>query len=278
MNTELTYNEIMELLPAYVMGALEPEEMLAVDAYVQNNPALQQRVSALEQAAAQIAYAAPDAPLPTEARAHLLTRVRDDLIHDDAPFGTPTVTGAPQPYKQLRRFFDDWRSRLNQRLVFGGALAALVIGLYVSQVQGQLNGLSQQLGAMQVTVVTLDQRAHENEQVLALLSDRSVQLSGVAATVANANAALYVQGDTGVLVVRGLDPLQTSQTYQFWLLVDGTPMPSELIDVQPGEAAVVTVSLPANVQNFGGAAISIEPAGGSRQVTENAIVLQGDVT
>ncbi|MGH2541947.1 MAG: zf-HC2 domain-containing protein, partial [Ardenticatenaceae bacterium] len=30
---ELTYQQVEDNLPAYVLGALEPEEMLAVDAY-----------------------------------------------------------------------------------------------------------------------------------------------------------------------------------------------------------------------------------------------------
>jgi anti-sigma-K factor RskA len=278
MSTELTYDEIMELLPAYVLGALEPDEMSAVDAQVQNNPILQQRVSALEQAAVQLAHLAPNAPLPTDARERLLTRVRDDLTQDIASAAAPTVAAPTAPRQQSRRFFEGWFSGLNRWLVFGGAFAALVIGLYVGQTQGQLNELSQQLSAMRETVVTLDQRAQESEQVLALLSDRSVRLSGATATVASADASLYVQGESGVLVVRGLEPLPTSQTYQLWLLVDGTPMPAELIDVRPDEPVILTVSIPPDAQGFGGAAISVEPAGGSRQVTENAIVLQGDVT
>jgi len=79
MTDELTYTEILDKLPAYALGALEPEEMLAVDAYIKKHEQLLTKLHESEQAAVQLAYLAPTAPLPPEAKAQLLERVRADL-------------------------------------------------------------------------------------------------------------------------------------------------------------------------------------------------------
>ena len=56
MREELSYDEVLDKLPAYALGALEPEEMLAVDAYFRKHENLLTRLERSEQAAAQLAH------------------------------------------------------------------------------------------------------------------------------------------------------------------------------------------------------------------------------
>jgi anti-sigma factor RsiW len=76
MDPELTREEIIEMLPAYVLGALEPDEMLAVEAYLEQHHDLLPRLHSAEEAAAQLAYLAPATPLPDDARDRLMSRVK----------------------------------------------------------------------------------------------------------------------------------------------------------------------------------------------------------
>jgi anti-sigma-K factor RskA len=103
MTNELTYTEILDKLPAYALGALEPEEMLAVDAYLKKHEQLLTKLHESEQAAVQLAYLAPTVPLPPEAKDQLLERVRADLKEkqldqaEAAPAAGPETASQPEP-------------------------------------------------------------------------------------------------------------------------------------------------------------------------------------
>src|SRR5688572_27044407 len=108
---ELSYNQVLDLLPAYALGALEPEEMLAVDAYLNQHQELLIRLRNAEEAAAHLAHAAPPVPLPATAKARLMSRVQADLATPEAtPAKAETVIrpkpAVPTPPQQ------SWWSRL----------------------------------------------------------------------------------------------------------------------------------------------------------------------
>ncbi len=62
-------NDILDLLPGYVLGALEPDEMLQVAAYIEQHPEFEVLVNEAEQALAQVAYLAADCPLAARCEA-----------------------------------------------------------------------------------------------------------------------------------------------------------------------------------------------------------------
>lgn len=285
MSVDLTHTEVLELLPAYVLGVLESDEFVAVAAYLQQHPELQAQLHALESLAAQLAYAAPEAQLPADARQRLLTRARADLAPTAANQHTNNAQSVPmilprseqrsaQPAADRRRFrlagFSRWAA-------FGGAAIAILLALYVGRVQAQLNELNQQIGTMHDMVVGLQEQLRGNQEVIALLVDRDVQLAGTPQSP-GASADFYLAGDRGTLVARGLGPLPATQTYQLWLVIDGTPTPFGIFQAQPGQSAVLTVAVPASARGFAIVDVSIEPAGGSQKITKETIVLRGAVS
>ncbi|MBC8075345.1 MAG: hypothetical protein H7Y32_04660, partial [Chloroflexales bacterium] len=78
MNTEHTYVEMVELLPLYALGTLEPEEMQAVERYLGAHPELAAQLRELEEGIAYLAHSTPTAPLPADAKARLLARVQSE--------------------------------------------------------------------------------------------------------------------------------------------------------------------------------------------------------
>lgn len=74
----MTENEVLQALPAYALNALEPDEMVAVRAFLQSRPDLMQRMESLADAASQMAYAAPSATLPPQLRSRILEVARAD--------------------------------------------------------------------------------------------------------------------------------------------------------------------------------------------------------
>jgi len=74
----LNEGAVAEMLPAYVLGSLEVDEMLAVNDFLAAQPALLARVAELEDAADQLALAAPEVEPPAGAKAGLMARIQAD--------------------------------------------------------------------------------------------------------------------------------------------------------------------------------------------------------
>jgi anti-sigma-K factor RskA len=297
---ELSYNQVLELLPAYALGALEPEEMLAVDAYLNQHQELLIRLRNAEEAAAQLAHAAPLAPLPATAKARLMSRVQADLATPEAtPATTETVVrpkrAMPTPPQQ------SWWGRLRplftSPLWVGVSAAALLILLlslfYIQQLQTQLNGANDQLGQLEERVSELEtanvqlEQANQNllqqmqtDQARLMLianadPDRTLQLSNPEGEP-GAGGTFYVRDDEGLLMWHGLESLPQDKSYQLWLIppAEGAPVPAGLLEMDADTPDWLTVQIPPDAQNFAAVGVSIEPAGGSPAPT-GPIVLHG---
>lgn len=75
----ITYEQVMELLPAYAIGALEVEEQDAVDKYFYLQDELRQRLAASEAATLLLAQNAAHAEMAVDAHERLAARVRSDV-------------------------------------------------------------------------------------------------------------------------------------------------------------------------------------------------------
>jgi anti-sigma-K factor RskA len=296
---ELSYNQILDLLPAYALGALEPEEMLAVDAYLNQHQELLIRLRNAEEAAAHLAHAAPPAPLPETAKARLMSRIQADLATPEATPATaetvirpkPAVPMPPQPswWSRLRSLFTSplWAG------VSAAALLILLLSLfYIQQLQAQLNGANNQLGQLEDRISELEtakvqlEQANQNllqqmqtDQARLMLianadPDRTLQLSNPEGEP-GAGGTFYVRDDEGLLVWRGLEPLPQDKNYQLWLIppAEGAPVPAGLLEIEADTPDWLTVQIPPGAQNFAAVGVSIEPAGGSPAPTGPIVLL-----
>lgn len=287
MSSELTYHQILELLPAYTIGALEPDEMLAVDAYLKDQQDLLSRLRQLEAATTQLAYVAPDTPLPANAKSQLMTRIQAEVAETSV-----TSVAAFQPAPPLRRPVApesslNWLTRLRLTLralnpwaiATGCALLVLILlTVYVSQLQSRLGQMSAQLDTLQTEINQLQQQQQADRHMLALIAntapERVLQLPGTA-ELPQASGIFYSSSDSqGVLILHGLTPLPPDQTYQLWLIpADGPPESAGLLAVPAAGPTWLTVDVPSTARNFAKVGVSLEPAGGSPAPTK--VVLLG---
>ena len=94
-----------------------------------------------------------------------------------------------------------------------------------------------------------------------------------AAPRARASAFLDSQNGRLFLYVENLDPLPPGQTYQIWLIVDGTPVSAGIFDVQPdGSARLNGEPLP-GFEGTVTVAVTVEPEGGVPQPTGPMVLL-----
>lgn len=276
MDPELTREEIIEMLPAYVLGALEPDEMLAVEAYLEQHHDLLPRLHSAAEAAAQLAYLAPATPLPNEAGDRLMRRIRADLR-----LASTSKAASKGWWFTLRH----WFSPLNGWTVAAGAATAalLVMVLYMGQTQSRLNRLTVEVEELHATVHQLQTANSQLEQTnqglqqqlqsdqarLAFIANanpqRSLQVPGTEAAP-QAKGTLYVgNSDQALLLVQGLEPLPGDQTYQLWVASTGQaqPVSAGLVILEPAPANWIPITLPPGVSDLNVVGLSIEPVGGS---------------
>jgi anti-sigma-K factor RskA len=265
MSSDSTENQLLELLPLYALGVLDADEMQDVERQLRDKPALHARLHELEELLAQLAHAAPTAPLPADAQARLMTRVRASLPPQPLPSHSAAqasqVPTAAQPAS--RRGAQRW-SLLRRRVAAVGALAAVVVlALYVGQIQRQLSTLRSELAQVRAATEELRAQVRGSQEQLALLAgaEQTLQLAGLAEP--GASGLFYRTGNQGVLVVSNLPPLAPTQTYQLWLVKNGVPLSVGLLDVQPDQPTAVTVAVPPEAADFVAFDVSVEPAGGS---------------
>jgi anti-sigma-K factor RskA len=307
----LTDTEIQDLLPGYVFDALDPDEMLAVEAFVHDRPEWQARLRSLEMAATSLAHEAPRARLPARTKQQLLLRARAELppelavsgedsalaLQRKARYLAPSPRGLrglraippaqPRPVQTGPGWFGIfWRS-----VAAAGAVAAvLLLAVLVWQLRNQVVQLAAQITTLQAQLTqvqaesaqlqtlntTLQQQIQQmsQERVVLLEPQQHIALAGTA-DAPTASGDFYRRGEEAVLILRGLPPLPPEQTYQLWILPPGggASLPADLFQVQDQTAQSVALIIPPEHANLIGVGVSIEPATGSQ--TPTTIVLLG---
>ncbi|MBX3014945.1 MAG: anti-sigma factor [Caldilineaceae bacterium] len=311
MSTVLTYEQVVELLPAYTLGALEPEEMLAVDDYLEQQRALLARVERLDLATSQLAYGAPSAPLSPQLKLNLMAQVRPEATV--LPPSTSVTQAMPSP-RTSASVADTPRNPLlasraqpplptvgrrpairpslpvrpaPRRYHFGWAAAAVmaVAALFiiwidigtqrqVGQLQAELANRDGAINQLYQQIQTMEEQLQQDQAQLAFFSNPAqvVPLTGTD-NAPNAGGVFYQSDERALVVLHGLPPLPAEQTYQLWLIpAEGAPAPAGLLSIQSAAINRLQVTLPANALAYSMIGISIEPASGSPAPTGDIVI------
>lgn len=112
----------------------------------------------------------------------------------------------------------------------------------------------------------VDDRDRYQDVIAALVHDPdAIELSGPGGA-----EAIVSQTDRGaVLVAVDLGEAPPGRVYQLWLMKDGVPTAAETFDVENG---VVIVESAHDLDGFDGAAVTVEPEGGSEQPTTQPVI------
>lgn len=299
--SRFSYEEILEMLPAFVVGALDPDEMLAVEDALDTYPELMARVQELENAAAKLAYAAPAQPLPKSLQANVINRARASLPPrtQAAPAASPSHPAQParppqpEPRQGMWAGLGAWwrrRGLFDIGLTATVAAAILLAILFrqamieVDQLRTQMQGLEQQIatlqsenGILEIQNRQLQTELETRQNQLASLADadQMVALGGTEAAP-EASGTLYVTDGEATLVLSNLNTLSDDQIYQLWLIPpEGAPIPAGLLGQAGDDVETITLQLPASLDNIAAVGVSVEPPGGSPAPT-GPIVLLGE--
>lgn len=252
-----------ELLPAYALGALEGEELAALEAHLASGCAecaaeLRRWQATLE----ELAEAAEPVEPSETARARVLRGAQ-----------------AAAPAAARRRV--SWAAI---------AAALLTVALLwtagahrgarreVGRLAAESGRLAQRLAALQADLASARTELARLERAAGIAASpgvRSILLAGLeAAPGASAHALHDPAGRRAVLFADNLPELASGRTYQLWVIAAGRPVPAGVFAPDPQGGATLLVEEVPPLEQIQAWAVTVEPEGGMPQPT-GAMVLRG---
>ena len=287
MSVKLAHNEAVEQVPLYALGALEPEDMEALDRLIGISPDLQSELEKVEQTLWELPYALPNEPVPEDGRERLMARLQADapaVILPDSermtakePVQRPPTLRLPEQQRAKQPLLNrlrNWLWQLNRWGAVAATAALLLVLLYVSQLRSQLLQTRAELDAIHEAVSALQATDEIIKQEMKIIanSEYVIKLEGIEEPAAR--GTYHRSGHEGVLVITNLPALPEDQAYQIWLVSNDKPISAGLLSIpDPDIPTAKIVQSPPDVQRFDAFDISIEPAEGNSTL-EGPVVLQ----
>ncbi len=246
--------ELEALLPAYALGAADPEEAALVRAALADCPHAAQMLAEYEALAESLLYSAPPQRLPP----HLAARIQ-------AAIAQPAPTSAwSSLLDRLRQAWQGWS--LAGRLA-GATLALLLVvnGYWIQhtlRLQQELRQMNEKLQQQNIALFVL---ASESRQQLTLPPAQE-------GSPAHASVIWTPEYDTAILLAESFPRLTDDQVYQLWLLKDGERISAGLFTVDDLGAGALVFHTPQPLDQYDIIGITPEPAGGSPGPTAPPVV------
>ncbi|MGH7683517.1 MAG: anti-sigma factor [Vulcanimicrobiaceae bacterium] len=228
------HDEILDLVAAYALGVVRPEEARIVSAHLAVCPECRREYNALRPAANAIGLAAEDTTIGAGLRDRMKQRIFQTIARQSS---RPVSSRRP--------------------LVIAAALAlAAAVALAIIDVDNaqRLNQARMQL--------------EQDRRVVAVLGTAHAQSFVVPhGEILKADDRIYI-------VMRSIPPLTNGRVYQAWTLAPGAKKVSPSMTFVPNQQGFVVISLPESGTNVAAVAVSVEPRGGSRAPTTKPIFVR----
>jgi hypothetical protein len=265
----MSHDEIAQLLGAFALDAVDPEEADAIRAHLTECPRCASEVAEHWEVTGLIANAGVAAP------AGLWDRIAAQIdTQATARRPAPVLVASPSspassPTSRLSR---PTRRRMAWSAVGTAAAAAAVVAILLAV---QVGRLDQRVGQL----AKASQQSGLSQAVQAALLDPSAQKVDLAATSSapagapplalreQAAVLVILPNGTAFVVNTGLPRLASDRTYQLWGVVNGQTVSLGLLGSQPRDVAF-TVNPSAPIKVF---AVTDEVAGGVVRSTHNPV-------
>ncbi len=232
----MTCNEFEELLGAYALGAVTPEEQEAARAHLAGCENCKRHLREVRAVVDLLPYSVTQMNPSESLKERIL-----GAIHKEGQ------TKAAQPVQINQR---PRRQRWSTRLLAAAAVLMFILfggmAAWNISLQHEVTSLQQQNTALERQVSSLQ---HQVALTYAIQGNPSTQgVSGKLIYLPEQNITL--------LVMHGLPQLQGTEVYQGWLIHDRQPRSIGLLSIENG---IASVTYPGNITGYEVAAVSREP-------------------
>jgi len=247
--SDATRESMLDLAPAYALGALSPEETRAFEAELANSPALRREVAEYRELNAYLASGSAVTPAP-----ELKRRLRERI-----------AAGKIAPLSKRGSFVT---------VALGAGLAAtLVLSVGLSL---KVRALTGNLRVRDSAIADAMRHLAEREATLNSILEPGVELTTMVATgEAPPVVQLFHDRNRNTILLHSfrLAPAPAGRVYQLWFMrKNATPLPSQVFNTETdGHQLVEAIKVPAD-QEITGFALTVEPEGGSLQPTSTPIL------
>lgn len=229
-------NHVEELLPAYVLGSLDKDDVVDVTDHLAICPHCRQELQEYQELVGELALAVPEQTPAPQVKQQLMAQVQqkqDEVASSDSGESTVVQTLQRHVAALTRRLAPAWTA-LSVILVLALSVSTFLLWQQVDELQHTQRGLT------------------------------TIPLSGTeAAPDATGIVVMSLDGEHGTLVVDRLPQLDEEQQYQLWLIKDGERTDGGLFSVSDDGYSSLWVSAPDPLRTYTDFGITIEPAGGS---------------
>jgi anti-sigma factor RsiW len=271
----LTCDEVRDLAPMFVTGALDPDEMDAVREHLAGCDDAHADLSELGEAATALLETAEPVEPPATLKPRLMAAAASDLAEGRHPASTPATAPVAAPVAAPATLptppiatvvsLDDARSKRRARLGWLLAAAAVIVAVALG---GWNIALRRDLSTAEAYRNGVDQAldlAAQPGSVTALLTATDGSVSGFG--VIGADGAVQ-------LAVRGLPATDGTQVYTAWS-IEGTTAPVSMGDFTVGSDGVaITTAKAPNAAPGATIALTLEPNAGN-QAPSGPVVASG---
>lgn len=236
-------SELLDLIPAYALEALEPDEKRQVEALLMTDAEAQQLLAEYQDITTHLILATPARRAP----AHLQSDLRQRLAANRPQVQSVAPSAAARP---TRRRVSIWVP-----LLAAAAVIAIVFGaaayLNRNPAEDLYNKIKAMPGYKTMPIPSSDPNAPAGEMVAS------------------------PDGTQAVIRITRMPTLQSDRTFQLWLINDNGPQSGGLFSFkQPDATYYVVVPLESrNVMDYKAYGVSVEPSGGSKAPSTTPIVV-----
>ena len=260
----MNHADFIDLIPAYALDCLEPDEKLQVDRHLASCSECQVELRAYLETVSGLALTVPQVKPPARLKRDILSRVQP-------------VQARPGFWEQLQGW---WRGLSPAWGMAGVALVLVLIAgniifaLQVQSLAANNTHLGQQVQSLAANNALLGQQVQALAHPTPAASE--FQMVAMAGTAKQPGASglmvISPDGADGTLTVDGLTVLPVEKQYQLWLVKDGKRTNGGVFSVDEKGYAAVVIHAPLPLSSYTTFGITIEPAGGSPGPTGDKVL------
>jgi anti-sigma-K factor RskA len=239
-------NTLLDLIPAYALGALDPDERAAVEAFLATDDEARALLADYQGMTDSLVLTAPARRAPAHLNADLRGRLAASRQQPPAASRPPEPKLVPPPARPaLGRRSPAWI-----RYGAAAAMVALVLAAVLL-----LRGPS----------TPPDDPAQRYEWIMAQENNRRIPISGDDPSPdTQGQLLLTADGAYAVIEVRQLPAIQGDQTFQLWLIDDQGAHSGGLLEFPQTQGPnYINLPLSKPADDYTAFGVSIEPSGGS---------------
>lgn len=222
---EPSHARIREMIAAYVLGALEPDEIEQVELHLDSCPDCRALVEEERRVALLLPYLAEPQAVPLRARRGLLERIEEIEDQDEDDSSDDSSEGTPVQIISRRRRVPAVLVRLGWAVA---VIAVIVIGVFVwntVQMQAQVANKNKEINVMQQQQRTVTKVLSSQNGISTTLQNTGVVPGADGGIIVNPNE------NFALVVVEGMPKPPANQNYVVWLLRGTQPVNQGILPI-----------------------------------------------